>query len=256
MQNTKVIINGSNPVQAPVAAMIADKVVAQVKSQYGSSFPTTQAELDAYFEPKKAKIERHTSLNFAKKKDKFRDMMCDLFFDIDGYQAFKGIWVKAFNDALPIINQAIDSLPETVFLSRCDHNDVLVLLEDMSINLEIGRHEFIDVNPIVVNSEDDEYMDGWRNLTSEEDDMLSMAYMATNIAVDTGHSSCGGSQGFGSLHDDARYINDNFGLGYIGDHSNYHAVTCEENAVMIIEAKRVVSIDDVMSEFVKRMKAL
>ncbi|MFS1428354.1 hypothetical protein LMH73_014680 [Vibrio splendidus] len=254
MTTSKIVIPGSNSVPSPVASMIADKIVAQVKGKYGNAFPTSRDELDAFFAPKKEKIERHTSLSFSKKKDKFRDMMCDLDFDINGYQAFKGIWTNAFNDALTIIKKAIETLPETVFLARCDTSDTLVLLEDMNINLSIGKWSFEDSNPLLVNTEED--MDGWRELSTLEDDMLCMTYMASNIAVDTGKASCGDSSGFGSSYDDIDLIKKQYGLGFIGDHSNYHSVSSEECAVVIIEAKRIQSYDDVVAEFSKRISAL
>ncbi len=256
MNAPKIIIPGSHVVESVSASFIADKVVEQVKAKYGNDFPCTLEELDAFFAPKKDTVERYTSLSFSKKKDKFRDMMCDLFFDLDGYQAFKGIWKNAFTEALETVEQAINTLPETMYFSRCDNHDILVALVDENIDLSVNKHAFNDARDLMVDAEDEAYMEGWRNTSSEEDSMICMAFMATNIAVDAGDTSCGSNSGFGCMDNDIEYINDNYGLGFIGDYSNYYCVSGEEQAVMIIEAKRPSSFDEVKAEFTKRLSLI
>lgn len=256
MPSTKIIIPGSKVLENVSASFIANKVVAEVKNKYGSDFPCTLKELDDFFAPKKPKLERHTSLSFSKKKDKFRDLMCDLFFDIDGYQAFEGIWHKAFNEALSEVEKAINTLPETMYFSRCDSEETLFLLEDMDLDLSIGKYCFESSNQLRVDSQNHEYNDGWRELSRLENNLVCSAFVATNIAIDTGTSSCGGSSGFGDMHSDIEYIENTYGLNFAGNHSNYHSVTSDDQSIVIIEARRPSSIEEVKAEFAKRISLI
>ncbi|EQM48174.1 hypothetical protein D051_0878 [Vibrio parahaemolyticus VPCR-2010] len=257
MPSTKIIIPGSKVLENVSASFIANKVVAEVKNKYGSDFPCTLKELDDFFAPKKPKLERHTSLSFSKKKDKFRDLMCDLLFDIDGYQAFKGIWHKAFNDALSEFERVTHTLPETMYLSRCDYYHDLVALADDNLDISIGKSGFNNPQSFDLTYENSNLEgDAWRQLSSEETDLVASCYLATNIAIDLGQDiHCRGCLSL-DMKECIEYINNTFGLEFIGDYSNFHSTDSNHTSIVIIEAKRPSSIEEVKAEFAKRISLI
>lgn len=245
----KTIIRGSHEAKAPSFKAIYSNVIAEVRSKYGKNFPLNKAEVDAMFEPKKAKLEKHISVSFVKKTDKFRDMMLDLDFDIDGYQAFKGIWLNAINSQLSLIEKAFAELPEKVYLCRSHYSEQLYILKDMSIDLEIGKYSFNESSELTL---DDDYSEGWQPISMDLLDALGAAYGISNLAVDTGSSN----EGFGNLDDDAETMLNNYGLRFVGDWSNYYSTSSEELPIVVMELTRATSIDEIKANYKAIVKTL
>lgn len=206
--------------------------------------PLSILEFDESIREGKSLLSKYFDINLTDKRiNKTRDFFCELNYGLKGgFQQYLAIRDNVFCEAINLLEKS-KNLPEVLYLVREDGYDALFKLTDENIDISINKNKFSNADELIVSSDDEFSSSCFSELTSDELNIISHAYVLNEVAIDIGNLSCGESDGFGCEHNDLEYIRDQFGINTTCQDrflsvDRYHAVSNEDSTIMLLTVAR------------------
>ena len=217
-------------------------ILSEFKGSFkGQEMPSSLKEFDILVNHKKSYLFEELDVNLtASKQKKARNIIAKMIWDLrNGYQSIKGTWDNIIDRYIQALNES-KKMPLEVILVKDNCEDLLLKLKDSSnLDTSIKRYGFKNENEMLLQYEELDNDSHFEEMEESYEAILNTAFFASEVAVDTGNVSCGGSMGFGDSLSDVEYLKSSFGISFIGDHDGYYAVDSSDSAILAVKMIRL-----------------